>query len=178
MDEFGKIVYKDSECDSTNDSIRPLPYKDPVIQEEAFNKAPENVVVEDGKPGKLIFLNKQRLTPPYTIKVNEVRLITETYDRLVLDVIYTYKNKIPAEEIKIFVTPNHGYWSTGQIQVSYGKNVGRASIGLSRSNMKKARVKRSYTDVINIRFEHYKPKKYLGAIWSETVKYKKKWVLK
>lgn len=176
-DQAGKIIFKDTDCSSKDDSIKPseiddLPAKDVIAE------TPNNTIIEDGKPGKLIFSNNSRLSPPYTMKVNEVRVITETDDTLVLDVIYTYEHSIPADEISIFVTPNHGYWSSNQIQVSKGLNVGRASIGLSRSNMKKDRVTRSFTNIINIRFEHYKPKKYLGSIWSETIKYEKNWILK
>lgn len=178
-DEYGNIVYKDSECHSDTTIIRPESTDNAApIQIPPAKPAPKNTFFEDDKPGKIIFSNKRRLSPPYRIKVNEVRVITETDDTLVVDVIYTYKDKIPATEMKIYVTPNHGYWSTNSIQVEQGYHVGRAKIGLSRSNMKKDRVTRSSTDTINVRFEHYAPKKYKGVIWSETVKYKKNWTLK
>jgi len=180
LDASGKTIFKDKECSSDEDSIKvisDLEESEP-LETDIEKKVPVNVFIDDDKPGKLIFSDNKRLVLPYTIKVNEVRVITETDDTLVVDVIYTYEHKIPAEEIKIFITPNHGYWSTPQIQASYGKNVGRAAIGLSRSNMKKDRVTKSFTDTIGISFEQYKPKKYLGIIWSETVKYEKNWTLK
>jgi len=180
LNESGRTIFKDKECGSNEDSVKVIDDLEEVksVEKEVVEKVTDNDSIEDGKPGKLIFENHKRLASPYTIKVNEVRVITETDDTLVVDVIYTYKHKIPAKQIKIFVTPNHGYWSTNQIQVSEGKNVGRASIGLSKSNMKKDRVTRSSTDTIGVRFEHYKPKKYMGVIWSETIKYKKNWKLK
>jgi hypothetical protein len=55
--------------------------------------------------------------------------------------------------------------------------VARATIGLSKSNMKKDRVMKSFTNTIGVRFEHYKPGKYLGVIWSEIIKYEKNWEL-
>jgi hypothetical protein len=44
--------------------------------------------------------------------------------------------------------------------------------------MKKDRVKRSFTNTIGVRFEHYKPKKYVGVIWTEIIKFEKNWILK
>jgi len=178
-DKYGKLVYKDSECGSNNNVIRPDLRENASKQDSPLKKELHNTFIEDGKPGKLIFENKKRLSPPYSIKVNEARIITETDDTLVIDVIYTYKHKIPAKEMRIYVTPNHGYWSVNHLQVEDGLNVGRARIGLSRSNMKKKWVTRSFTDTITIRFEHYPPDNtYKGIIWSETIKYKKNWKLK
>lgn len=180
-DKYGKLVYKDSECGSGDGVIKPdLRENASTAADDAVkDKVPNNTFIDDGKPGKLIFENKKPLRPPYSIKVDEVRLITETDDTLVVDVIYTYKHKIPANEMRIYVTPNHGYWSVNNIQVEQGLNVGRARMGLSRSNMKKKWVTRSFTDTIGIRFEHYPPNNtYKGVIWSETVKYEKNWKLK
>ena len=173
-DRSGQTVYKDSACAGDETLVKVVAAEPPVPQAEA-EEEPVNIVIEDDKPGKLIHSDNRPLVPPYKIKVNEVRIITEMDDRLVVDVIYTYEHDVPTEEVKIFVTPNHGYWSTNDIKVSRGQNVGRATIGLSESNMKKARVTRSTTDVLRISFDHYKPKKYMGSIWSETIKYHKKW---
>jgi len=178
LDESGKTVFKDKECDAGEDSIEIIEnIEESGAAEEEEEKVPNNIVIEDDRPGSLIFSNTRKLSPPYTIKVDEVRIITETDDLLVVDVIYTYKHKIPAEEIKIYVTPNHAYWSVNQIQASAGTNVARATIGLSKSNMKKDRVRKSFTNTIGVRFEHYKPGKYLGVIWSEIIKYEKNWEL-
>lgn len=180
-DKYGKLIYKDSECGSKDSVIKPdLRENASTAADDAIkNKVANNTFIEDGKPGKLIFINKKRLSPPYSIKVNEVRLITETDDTLVVDVIYTYKNKIPANEIRIYVTPNHGYWSVNHLQAEKGLNVGRVRMGLSRSNMKKKWLTRSFTNTFTIRFEHYPPDNtYKGIIWSETIKYEKNWTLK
>lgn len=178
-DKYGKLVYKDSECGSNNSVIRPDLRENASTTNDTFKKTPQNTFIDDSKPGKLIFSNKKPLAAPYSIKVNEVRLITETEDTLVVDVIYTYKNKIPANEIRIYVTPNHGYWSVNHLQVEKGLHVGRARMGLSRSNMKKKWVTRSFTNTFTIRFEHYPPDNtYKGIIWSETIKYEKNWTLK
>ena len=179
-DESGKAIYKDSPCSNDESTIEVIENSEKTAEqeEEITNNVPNNTFIGDDKPGKLIFSDNRRLSPPYKIKVNEVRIITETDDTLVVDVIYTYGHNIPEEKIKIFITPNHGYWSTQQVQAYRGKNVARASISLSRSNMKKAGVTRSFTNTLSVRFEHYKPKKYLGVIWSEIVKYEKNWILK
>ncbi len=177
-DQYGKLVYKDSECNSSNSVIHPDLKENASKVDPSKIKKVQNTYIEDDKSGKLIFSNKKRLSPPYSIKVNEVRIITETNDTLVVDVIYTYKHKIPANEIRMYVTPDHAYWSVNHIDVESGLNVGRASIGLSRSNMKRKWVTRSSTSTIAIRFEHYPPDNtYKGVIWSETVKYKKNWKL-
>jgi len=180
-DQYGNLVFKDSECGSSDSVIKPdsRDNASTAADDAVKDKVPDNSFIDDGKPGKLIFENKKPLRPPYSIKVNEVRLITETDDTLVVDVIYTYKHKIPANEVRIYVTPNHGYWSVNHLQVSEGLNVGRVNMGLSRGNMKKKWVTRSFTDTIGIRFEHYPPDNtYKGVIWSETVKYQKHWKLK
>jgi len=180
INESGKVVFKDNKCSSNENSVKIIEEvkSTEAAKKDSAKKPPKNIIIEDGRPGKLIFSDNKKLSFPYKIKVNEVRIITETDDQLVIDVIYTYKGKIPSEEIKIFVTPNHGYWSTNQIQASNGTNVARATIGLSRSNMKKDRVTRSFTNTIGVRFEHYKPKKYIGKIWSEIIKFEKNWKLK
>lgn len=178
-DKYGKVIFKDSECGSSDSVIRPDLNDNASKAEPVEFKKPVNTFIDDDKPGKLIYRNKGRLAPPYTIKVNEVRIITETDDKLVVDVIYTYQHKIPANEIKIYVTPDHAYWAVNNIQAERGLNVARASIGLSRRNMKKKWLSRSATRVLNIRFEHYPPDNtYKGVIWSETVKYRKNWILK
>lgn len=169
------------ECGSNDNVIKPDSRENAstAADDAAKNKVVNNTIINDNKPGKLIFENKRPLHLPYSIKVNEVRIITETDDTLVVDIIYTYKHKIPANEMRIYVTPNHGYWSVNHLQVEDGLNVGRVRIGLSRSNMKKKWVTRSFTDTITIRFEHYPPDNtYKGIIWSETIKYKKNWKLK
>ncbi len=180
-DESGKTIFKDSECGNDAGIIRARGTDDDLSVSEdgtVVDKVPQNKFISDNKPGKLIFSDTSPLSSPYTIKVNEVRLITETKDTLVVDVIYTYEHDIPANEVKIYVIPNHGYWSANPIQVSKGHHVGRASIGLSSRNMNKNRVTRSFTNTITIRFGHYAPEKYKGIIWSETVRYEKNWKLK
>jgi len=180
-DKYGNLVYKDSECGSGEGVIKPYLRENAstAADDATKDKVPNNSFIDDSKPGKLIFENKRALRPPYSIKVNEVRVITETDDMLVIDVIYTYKHKIPASEVRIYATPNHSYWSVNHLQVSEDLNVGRVNMGLSRNNMKKKWVTRSFTDTIKIRFEHYPPDNtYKGIIWSETVKYQKRWKLK
>jgi len=173
-DAAGNIIYQDSECGS--EGIRA--HNDTSAVRNQAERAAKNTFIDDGKPGRLIFLDNGKLRPPYTIKVHEVRVITETEDSLVVDVIYSYAHEIPPDEIRIFVLPNHGYWATNYSKAARGRNVARATIGLSRSNMNKDHVRRSFTNTLRITFDHYSPKKYHGSIWSELVRYEKNWTLK
>ena len=174
VDDKGNATFKDTECSSSGIHIKPIGNP----KDNSGDETPSNTFIKDDKPGQLIFADHRKLSPPYKIKIDEVRVITETDDTLVVDVIYTYEHETPADEVRIFVLPNHGYWSVNHIKASRGKNVGRASIGLSKSNMKKDYVTFSSTDTLRISFDHYPPGKYNGVIWSETVKYNKKWQLK
>jgi len=101
--------------------------------------------------------------------------MTETIDSLTVDFIYTYEHDVPANEIKLFVMPDHGYWSTRDVKISYGKHSARAIIGLSTRNMKKDNVAESETTKLRFRFDHYQPRKYLGNVWGHDVAYHKKW---
>lgn len=125
-----------------------------------------------------IFLDNEEIKDPYKIKVNSVKIINESKNEMNIEVVYSYQNDIPAEEIKISVRPNHGYWAASDIKAKSGKNVARFHVGLSRSNMEQKGVTESDTDLLTVYFEHYPPTHiYGGVIWSEPVKYKKHWKL-
>jgi len=173
-DAAGNIIFQDSVCGS--EGVRA--HNDTSAVGNQVERPVGDTYIDDGKPGRLILVNKGNLRPPYTIMVNEVRVITETEDSLVVDVIYTYEHRIPPEEIRIFVLPNHGYWAANSIQAARGRNVARATIGLSRRNMDRDHVRRSFTNTLRITFDHYAPEKYYGSIWSELVRYEKNWTLK
>jgi len=126
----------------------------------------------------VIYKNNEELAEPYKIKLNEVKVVAETDDSLTLDFTYTYNHSIPDNEVKLFVMPDHGYWSTRDVKITKGTNAARVIIGLSKSNMKKDNVTESDTTKLSFRFDHYQPRKYLGNIWGEDVPYIKHWVLK
>jgi len=180
----GNTIFKDKKCNKDEKPVNVI--SDFKIRDTQTNtpatdkhkKVVANTTIEDDKPGKLIYSDNKKLYPPYKIKVNEVRIVTETDDKLVVDVIYTYKHKIPAKDVNISVSVNHNYWSIGTLKASSGKNVSRASIGLSTNNMKKDNVTSSSTNVIVIKFSHYKKNKNSQVIWSKTVKYEKNWSLR
>jgi len=179
LDPAGKTLYRDSPCNSAEQTVNVrslLPA--PIHKDKKENARYQNPVLSRDMPSKLIYSDKRPLKKPYTIKVNEVRIVSETDDSLEVDVIYTYQHKIPAEQIKLYITPNHNYWSVAPQKIERGQGVARASIGLSKGNMKKDRRRRSTTDKIFIRFAHYLPKKFVGNIWSKTIKYKKQWRLR
>lgn len=123
----------------------------------------------------VIYEDQSDLEQPYKIKLHEVKIITETNDSLTVDFIYTYEHDVPANEIKLFVMPDHGYWSTRDVKISKGKHGARAVIGLSKRNMNKDNVTESETTKLRFRFDHYLPRKYLGNIWGHDVVFHKKW---
>lgn len=125
----------------------------------------------------IIYENKDELKEPYKIKLHEVKVVAETDDSLTLDFIYTYNDDIPAEEIKLFVMPDHGYWHTRDVKISKGKHSARVIIGLSKSNMAKDNVTESDTTKLRFRFDRYQPRKYLGNVWGEDIPYEKHWKL-
>lgn len=186
-DASGKAIFKDSECDSNENIVKVIKHeKDagPVnkqiaetLKKDIVEEIPSNSSSKDDRPGKLIFSDNKELSPPYMIKVNEVRIITETEDTLVVDVIYTYKHKIPDDKTYILIEPNHGYLLTDRAKVSRGKNVARASIGLSRNTMESNKVTQSFTNTIKISFKNYISNRDVREIWLETVKYEKNWTL-
>lgn len=123
----------------------------------------------------VIYESKGELKEPYEIKLHEVKIASETNDSLTLDFIYTYEHEIPSEEIKLFVMPDHAYWSTNSVKISKGKHGARALIELSARNMKKDNVTESGTTKLRFRFDHYQPNKYLGNVWGQDIKFYKKW---
>jgi len=170
------IKFSDKPCQQHEITLKiSAEKKVPTIQ--ARPKTPAKILLSDTAPSKLIYSDHRSLKKPYSIKVNEVRIISESNDSLEVDVIYTYQHKIPADEIKLYVMPNHSFWRMAPQQISRGKNVARISIGLSAGNMKKKHRTRSRTDKLTISFDHYQPKKLLGSVWSKTIVYKKRWWL-
>ena len=125
----------------------------------------------------IIYENKKELLEPNKIKLHEVTVVTETDDSLTLDFIYTYNHDVPAEEIKLFIMPDHGYWFTQDVKISQGKHSARVIIGLSKSNMAEDNVTESDTTKLRFRFDRYQPRKYLGNVWGEDIPYEKHWKL-
>ena len=123
----------------------------------------------------VIYENSSDLKQPYKIKLHEINVVSETEDNLTLDFIYTYEHEIPAEEIKLYVMPDHGYWSTNNVKISRGKHGARVIIGLSSSNMKRDNVTESVTTKLRFRFDHYLPKEYLGNVWGQDIAFNKTW---
>jgi hypothetical protein len=123
----------------------------------------------------VIYESSGGLEEPYAIMLNEVKVFSETSDTLTVDFIYTYEHEIPAEEIRLFVLPDHGYWQTAYVKISKGKHGARAIIGMSKTNMEKDQVTESETTKLRFRFDHYSPKKYMGSVWGHDVEYQKLW---
>lgn len=123
----------------------------------------------------IIYENSEEINSELKIQLNEVKIADETPTTLTVDFTYTYENSIPAEEVKLYILPDHAYWSTNPVKISYGKNSARAAIGISKSNMQKDNVTESETKILRFRFDHYPPGKFNGNIWGIDVNYLKKW---
>ena len=132
-------------------------------------------VPDEPRDGQVILSSPADLSSPYKIKLHEVKVVAEMDDSITVDFIYTYNDAIPVDEIKLFVMPDHSYWSTNAVKIKRGKHGARAVIGLSDSNMDKDRTDVSKTSKLRFRFDHYKPKKYLGNIWGQDVEFSKMW---
>ena len=76
----------------------------------------------------VIYESDGELEEPYKIMLNEVKVSSETSDTLTIDFIYTYEHEIPADEIRLFVLPDHGYWQMAHVKISKGKHGARAII--------------------------------------------------
>lgn len=173
----GKTIFKDEACDTKEKLVGV--HGDSIKEKlNTYSETIDKNIINNGKAGKLIFEDSSDLVTPYKIKVHEVRIVSETQAELEVDVIYTYEHDFPAADVKIFVYPNHSYWSLQEVKARKGKNVARFSIGLSESNWKKDFKTFSLTSTLDISFEHYPPDNtYGGSIWSELVEYKKSWHL-
>ena len=123
----------------------------------------------------VLYESEEDLDPAYTIKLHEVKLISETQDSITIDFKYTYEHDIPAEEIKVYVMPDHSYWSTNAVKITKGTHGTRAVIGLSKNNMAKDNVTESTTTKLRFRFDHYLPKKYMGNVWGQDIEFHKEW---
>ncbi|MEW6997437.1 hypothetical protein AADZ86_07020 [Colwelliaceae bacterium BS250] len=123
----------------------------------------------------VIYNNASDLEEPYKIKIHEVKIESETADTLTVDFIYTYNHEVPAEQIKLYILPDHGYWQASEVKISKGKHGARVIIGLSDYNMKKDNVTESKTTKLRFRFDHYLPNKYMGNVWGQDVDYQKHW---
>jgi len=122
-----------------------------------------------------IYENSGELSGSETIKLNWVKVASETDSKLTLDFSYTYHDPVPAKEIKLFVLPDHSYWNVRDVKVSKGTHEAQIVIGLSTNRMKRDDVYESDTGLLRFNFEHYAPSKYKGSIWGEDIEFKKHW---
>lgn len=110
-------------------------------------------------------------------RIHFVDVVENAPDRLVVNFGYTYRAEVPADEIKLFVLPDHGYWQMRDVPIESGTHEATASIGLSESNMDSDGVTESDTSMLRFRFEHYRPGEYVGRVAGEDIPFKKHWVL-
>lgn len=168
----GKILFQDSECLAGQQGRE-------VKMDINTYSLPEPKSSLSDSDGKILFRSAEPLRKPKTIKVNEVRLVFENPDSILVDVTYTYQHpKIAASEIKVFVMPNHRYWSVQSVRAEKGFSIARIRIGLSEGNMEEDEKYTSSTSSLEVRFEHYPPNNtYGGVIWRESISFKKEWIL-
>ena len=167
----GKVVFQDSECRAGQQE------KAVTVRELNTFNLPKPEVSKSDASGTVLYSSAGAPRRPQTIKVNEIRVVSESEDSLLMDVSYTYDHPdIPASDIKVFMMPNHRYWSVASVRAEKGFSLARIRIGLSRSNLEEDNKSRSYTSSLEVRFEHY-PKKgpYGGVIWRRSVPFEKHW---
>jgi len=126
----------------------------------------------------LIYQNEAELAPGETVKIHSVRITHESADSLTVTFDYSYAHPVSPEKIKLFVLPDHGYWSTQDVAVQAGRHQAQAIIGLSRGNMERDDVTESETTKLRFRFDHYEPGRYVGNVWGLDVDYPKTWTLR
>lgn len=111
------------------------------------------------------------------VLVRTVSLIQDRPEQIMLELEYTYKGSIPADQIKLFVYMNSPYTYIGSTDVVRGTHKRRISITLDDSELKKNDRYEFQTHEISISFEHYLPEKYMGVITRTLFPYEKKWQL-
>jgi len=168
----GKTLFQDSECKTGQQS------KEVKIDINTYSVPVPKSLLSDSEE-RVLFSSAGAPRNPKTIKVNEVRVIFENPESILLDVTYTYQHpKIPASEIKVFVMPNHRYWSVQSIRAEKGFSIARIRVGLSTGNMEEDNKRTSSTSSLEVRFEHYPPNNsYGGVIWRKNIQFKKAWQL-
>jgi hypothetical protein len=168
----GKTLFQDTECKTWQQG------KEVKIDINTYSLPAPKASLSDSE-GKVLFRSAGAPSKPRTIKVNEIRLVFENPESILLDVTYTYQHpKIPASEIKVFVMPNHRYWSVQSIRAEKGFSIARIRVGLSTGNMEEDNKRTSSTNSLEVRFEHYPPNNsYGGIIWRKSIQFKKSWRL-
>lgn len=112
-----------------------------------------------------------------TTKIHFVDVVENAPDRLVVNFGYTYRDEVPAGEIRLFVLPDHGYWQMQHVTVEPGRHEATATIGLSEHNMDQEGATESDTSLLRFRFEHYRPGEYVGRVGGEDIPFEKHWSL-
>lgn len=112
-----------------------------------------------------------------TTRIHFVDVVENELDRLVVEFGYTYRDEVPAEEIRLFVLPDHGYWQMQHATIRSGTHEATATIGLSESNMDRDGVTESDRWLPRFRFEHDRPGEYVGRVGGEDVPFEKHWSL-
>ena len=123
----------------------------------------------------LLYENDRNTDKAEKIQLNKVRVVSQSNDRMTVEFSYTYEHDIPAEQIKLYVLPDHGYWSMSAVSISEGTHSAQAVIGLNKSAMQADNVNESQTSILRFRFDHYLPTEFKGNIWGKDVEFSKSW---
>ena len=143
-------------------------YSSSLFSTKLHNKdsAPQNIIYE---------APKENLDEP--ILVRSVNLIQNRPEQIMLELEYTYKGSIPAEQVKLFVYMGSSYTYIGNTDILRGTHKRRISIELIASDLKKDNRYEFTTHDISMSFEHYLPDKYMGVITRTMFPYEKHWQL-
>ncbi|WP_331344512.1 hypothetical protein [Cellvibrio sp. UBA7661] len=111
------------------------------------------------------------------ILVRSVSLIQNRPEQIMLEIEYTYKGAIPAEQVKLFVHMGSSYTYIGSTDIVRGTHKRRINIELIASDLRKDNRYEFTTHDISMSFEHYLPDKYMGVITRTMFPYEKHWQL-
>jgi hypothetical protein len=109
------------------------------------------------------------------IRVEEVKIVQETAYSLIVEVTYVYQGTPPAAEVELLVLADMPYWASTPVKVAAGRHVARASVGLYEKKLKEDGRSSYETSVLTVSFRHYAPDGFKGALFDETVPFKKAW---
>lgn len=129
---------------------------------------------DGGQTGR-IYDGPDELPDGETTGIHFVDVVENEPDRLVINFGYTYRDEVPAGNIRLFVLPDHGYWQMQHVSVESGTHEATATIGLSQNNMDEDGVSESDTGLLRFRFEHYRPNEYVGRVGGEDIPFEKHW---
>jgi len=171
--DSGKLVFQDYKCDGFQG------IKTSYDQAKNTRVSPDEGAIEKYVSGALVRIEHGGLSSTPEIVVNQVKVISETYNMIYIRVTYTYSNSLPSEDFRIGARPLQPYWSSASMNVSSGKNTIDIPVHLNKSNMEYSNYSKISSKSLSVIFSREKSKtKMANAIYYfETFLYEKEWFI-